>query len=288
MSQGIYSIKEAATRTNLSPAQLRQWERRYGFPRPVRSEGKQRLFSEAELKAILEVRRYIDEGSTVAQAIKTVKTSPAASLETSSQKYVLRLKEALIKGNVSKADLVLSEAFRFFSFDEVMLDIIAELLSQVGDEWHQGKLSIAQEHMTSSYISSRLFELFRWMGESLGKKVVVTSVPGETHHLGALMVSVYLKRAGLGVYFLGADTPLADLKSFAKEMKAEAVLLSCTLKKSLSMLSKNDLKNLAPVVVIGGRAAEQHPEEVSRLGATYLGNHPRTVAEDLYRLISPD
>ena len=43
---------EAADYLNVSPSTLRSWERRFGFPRPLRSPGQHRIYSMAELDAL--------------------------------------------------------------------------------------------------------------------------------------------------------------------------------------------------------------------------------------------
>jgi hypothetical protein len=43
---------EAADYLNVSPSTLRSWERRFGFPRPLRSPGQHRIYSLAELDAL--------------------------------------------------------------------------------------------------------------------------------------------------------------------------------------------------------------------------------------------
>jgi hypothetical protein len=43
---------EAADYLNVSPSTLRSWERRFGFPRPLRSPGRHRIYTVAELDAL--------------------------------------------------------------------------------------------------------------------------------------------------------------------------------------------------------------------------------------------
>jgi hypothetical protein len=43
---------EAADYLNVSPSTLRSWERRFGFPRPLRSPGRHRIYTMAELDAL--------------------------------------------------------------------------------------------------------------------------------------------------------------------------------------------------------------------------------------------
>ena len=49
---GKYTVKEVEERTGVPASSLRQWERRYGFPQPQRSESGYRYYSEADVAAI--------------------------------------------------------------------------------------------------------------------------------------------------------------------------------------------------------------------------------------------
>src|SRR5690349_25044929 len=57
-----YSIRIASRLTGVSPATLRMWERRYGFPRPERTTGGSRLYSESEVEALRLLRRALEHG----------------------------------------------------------------------------------------------------------------------------------------------------------------------------------------------------------------------------------
>jgi MerR family transcriptional regulator, light-induced transcriptional regulator len=57
-------------------------------------------------------------------------------------------------------------------------------------------------------------------------RLVVATLPGQVHELGALMVAVTAAAEGWAVTYLGPDLPAADLASTAKETGARAVAVS--------------------------------------------------------------
>src|SRR3954471_16553452 len=67
-SRGHYNIQAVARRTGVPAPTIRAWERRYGLPRPSRSEGRQRLYSEDDVRVIEWLRARIAEGLSVARA----------------------------------------------------------------------------------------------------------------------------------------------------------------------------------------------------------------------------
>jgi len=65
-------IGELARRTGVEAGTLRAWERRFKLLSPGRSRGGQRQYSEADVERVLTVRRLVDEGLTVAAAVRRV------------------------------------------------------------------------------------------------------------------------------------------------------------------------------------------------------------------------
>lgn len=276
---GVYTIAEVEERTNLSSALLRQWERRYGFPRPERSPGGHRLYSETDLEALRQIKQWIAEGVAPAQAVRRYLEGLTQEGPRPPETLSLELEEALLRADTEAAERILSEAYKLHPMETVIMDVVSPCLRRIGDGWHIGRVSTAQEHFASTYLRGSLHGLLNLMGGSLGPTLVVSTLPGEQHEIGSLITALFLRRAGYTVHYLGPNTPLADLKSFAERTGAKAIVLSAAQPVSLESLPHQALSHLAPLVVVGGRAAANDPRSVERLGARYLGNDPRELAE---------
>jgi DNA-binding transcriptional MerR regulator/methylmalonyl-CoA mutase cobalamin-binding subunit len=278
---GVYTIAEVEERTGLSSALLRQWERRYGFPRPERSPGGHRLYSETDLEALRLIKQWIAEGVAPAQAVKRYLEGLIQEGPRPPEALSRELEEALLRADTESAERVLSEAYKLHPIEKVVMEVISPCLRRIGDGWHMGRVSTAQEHFASTYLRGSLQGLLNLMGGSLGPTLVVSTLPGEQHEIGSLITALFLRRAGYTVHYLGPNTPLADLKSFAERTGAKAVVLSAVQPISLESLPQEALRGLAPVVVVGGQAAANDPRLVERLGARYMGNDPRVLADAL-------
>jgi DNA-binding transcriptional MerR regulator/methylmalonyl-CoA mutase cobalamin-binding subunit len=278
---GVYTIAEVEERTGLSSALLRQWERRYGFPRPERSPGGHRLYSETDLEALRLIKQWIAEGVAPAQAVKRYLEGLIQEGPRPPEALSRELEEALLRADTESAERVLSEAYKLHPIEKVVMEVISPCLRRIGDGWHMGRVSTAQEHFASTYLRGSLQGLLNLMGGSLGPTLVVSTLPGEQHEIGSLITALFLRRAGYTVHYLGPNTPLADLKSFAERTGAKAVVLSAVQPISLESLPQEALRGLAPVVVVGGQAAANDPRLVERLGARYMGNDPRVLADTL-------
>jgi MerR family transcriptional regulator, light-induced transcriptional regulator len=65
----VLSISEVSRRTGIPVAGLRNWEQRYGLPRPQRSPSGQRRYREADCDLLLEVLRRRDSGLSLSAAM---------------------------------------------------------------------------------------------------------------------------------------------------------------------------------------------------------------------------
>jgi DICT domain-containing protein len=78
------SISEVSRRTGIPVAGLRNWEQRYGLPRPHRSAGGQRRYTEADCDLLAEVLRRRADGlslpAAMAQATAAASKSPGPSI----------------------------------------------------------------------------------------------------------------------------------------------------------------------------------------------------------------
>ncbi len=70
------SIGELAERTGVPVATIRTWEQRYDLPAPARSPGGHRRYGAEDLLRITAVRKLVDQGATVAAAVRRV-SAPA-------------------------------------------------------------------------------------------------------------------------------------------------------------------------------------------------------------------
>ncbi len=128
--------------------------------------------------------------------------------------WTKRLEARLLEGDEAGAWGVLEGALSSGSAPaDVYTDLIGPALVSVGEKWHAGKLSIAEEHLATSVVLrlvGRMGPRFARKGRTKGA-VVVTTPPGERHVIPSLMVADFLRGAGFDVIDLGADVPVDPL-----------------------------------------------------------------------------
>lgn len=143
-----------------------------------------------------------------------------------------RLVARLLEGDEAGAWGVLEGALASgWSPDDVYTKVIGPAMSAVGEKWHDGEISVADEHLASSIVLrliGRMGPRFARKGRSKGT-VIVTTPPAERHSIPSLMLSDYLRGAGFEVLDLGADVPVDTLAGIVEKVDGlVAVCVSST------------------------------------------------------------
>uniref|UniRef100_A0A831UAX5 MerR family transcriptional regulator n=1 Tax=Thermus islandicus TaxID=540988 RepID=A0A831UAX5_9DEIN len=260
---GVYTIAEVEAMTGLSAEVLRQWERRYGFPRPERTPGGHRLYRQEEVEALRTIRRWLEEGATPQAAIRRY-----LAQEVHPEALEAPLYGALLAADLSGAEALFRRGVRLLGPEGALHRLLVPVLRRVGEAWHKGEVGVAEEHLATTFLRARLHELLDLVGFPPGAPILVTTPPGERHEIGAMLVAYSLRRRGLPALYLGPDTPLPDLKRLGERLQARAAVLSALLSEPLKALPTGALSRLAPRVYLGGQGAS--PEEAERLGARFV------------------
>lgn len=236
-----HPIRVVAQRTGLTTATIRAWERRYDAVRPRRSEGGQRLYTDHDVERL----RTLKELTGAGRAISLVAgLSDDAAAELLSEDRAQSVTESLgaagqePEGWIEQAyrqvqamdaiglEQTLWRAVMNLDARSFLDEVVAELLELIGSEWVEGRITPAQEHLASDVLDRVLEGLFDRSRSSEGPVLVVATLPGERHGLGARLVSVAAMLEGWSVTYLGTDLPVEDLVASAGLLRASAVAIS--------------------------------------------------------------
>ena len=200
--------------------------------------------------------------------------------------------DAILRGDPSGAKLAVDELLNQLKDPlQVVLSAITPALHRVGDLWHQGKLSVAEEHLATQ-ISYEVLERLEGSIEpsrEVDSHCVVCTVEGEDHALGARIVSGILRKDGWRVDFLGANLPPEDLLEFCSTRSPDLLVLSVTLLSSLEKAREviSNLKEHIPSlrVLVGGAASIGEAGKQSLSQADEILNDVSTVAHSARSLV---
>ena len=141
----------------------------------------------------------------------------------------------------------------------LITDLLAPAQHEVGERWHRGELSTADEHLVTGVSESALAALCTSMiRPELTGLVLVTSAEGDWHSLAARMFAEQLRDAGREVLYLGPSAPGEEVAAFIERRRPEAVTVTCNLATSYVGTARVvDAAHLHGVPVLaGGRALD--------------------------------
>ena len=263
----MYNTKLVVGETGVPADTFRAWERRYGLPRPQRGEGGQRLYSERDIATIRWLRDRTNEGLTISQAVALLESeaesSAAIDQPRSFDALQAELLQALLRFDAVGADGILSEAFGLYALDTVCVNIMQPALVGVGEMWHAGTASVAQEHFASQFLRRKLLALLNIYDVPEGRATVVAAcAPGEQHDMGLLLLALFLVRRNFRVVFLGADVPIEALQQAVAQVHPEIVCISAT-----TPSTGDHAEQMAHTVL------QQHPDTLVFIGGQGAGAH---------------
>jgi DNA-binding transcriptional MerR regulator len=282
----LLNIAALSRRTGVAPDTLRKWEQRYGVLHPTRTAGGQRRYTEQDVSRVEWLRDRLREGWRIGEAARVLESSSGPALDDPADLRAA-LVEAATAPDSATIDALLDQAFAVLPVDTALHEVVAPTLRAVGEEWHAGRLTVAQEHALSAKVRSRLDVMLGDARGGVHGTAVLACAPGEQHELGLLMLAVLLRADGWHVEYLGQDTPVGEAVEYAEATGARMLCFTVSRPQALAAL-RAGLASLPhkpqPALVVGGGGV--CAEEARELRATYQnGNLPRAVAR-LRRLAS--
>jgi DNA-binding transcriptional MerR regulator/methylmalonyl-CoA mutase cobalamin-binding subunit len=295
-----YPIRVAARRGGVSVDVLRAWERRYEAVRPVRTEGEQRLYSDADVHRITLLQRLTAAGHAISaladagteeleQLVRVaaasgedvaLTTHPASSvpmapsraefddlLESCMARTVAHDDEGLARILMRQAMCLTPPAF--------VNELVAPFSRRLGDAWADQRISEAQERLASGAIRKVLAFLLQALqvdDEHASRRVLVTTLSGERHENGALMAGVIAAYAGCRVTYPGGDLPGAAVAAAARKARADVVGVSVLTGGAARAVAREleTLRRELPSrtrLVVGGSSAAQADDAINRASA---------------------
>lgn len=298
----VYNLKAVVRETGLKPDTIRAWERRYNLPEPKRTDSGHRLYSQNDVHMLKWLITRQNEGMSISRAVvlwrqlqsddktptfevvqESAGQSGAVVRESSGPTHpvdrLTQLRESWINSclhfDEQGAERLLSEAFAIFPVETVCVELLQRGIAQIGDSWHQGRATVQQEHFASALVTRRLEALISATPTpTRTHRILVGCPPGETHTLGAMFLTLWLRRRGWDVLFLGADIPLEDMITTVRMARPQLVILVAQLLHTAATLWEMAqlLGNEQIPLAYGGRIFAELPDLRLRIPGHYLGD----------------
>jgi len=260
-------IAQVARLTGVGVHTIRAWERRHGIPAPARTGGGQRLYTDRDVALIRSVRDLAGQGLPLAVAAERARIevmNAALPGVSGAEAHQQRLITALLGFDELAARVAWAAVMESFDLMSAMERVAVPCLVAIGDGWHAGSVSVAQEHFATTFIRGQLETLNRQVAPLPGSPtVVVACLEGEHHELGPMMLSALLRFQGLRTIYLGQNVPSDALVRTTEDTQPAVLAVSAGTPAGARQLSAIIcvLQEVAPLtaLVYGGRGFDLHP-----------------------------
>jgi DNA-binding transcriptional MerR regulator/methylmalonyl-CoA mutase cobalamin-binding subunit len=230
-SAATYSIKAVAEATGLTVETLRAWERRYRVIEPKRGAGGHRLYTSHDVSRLRRLQETTARGHPIGKiahlsndALSRLLSDHPSGADAASHALIERILAAVGKYRLAECDQVMAMAFALMSPFEAVRSVLSPALREVGDRWHRGELSIAQERIASNCARRQLTALLHTFNSvAKGAAVVFATLSGERHELGILMYATIAASLRVRTVYLGPDLPPEEVARCALQINALAV-----------------------------------------------------------------
>lgn len=235
--------------TGLTPDLIRAWERRYGVVTPTRGPRGARLYSDADVVQLRLLRQAVASGRAIGDIARLSRAelegllglvpavAPAAVRAASlgltpraaaGDEVVNAVIAALERFDATAVDRCVSDALLALGVRDFVVRVAVPLMTEVGERWRDGRLSVADEHLVSATMRNLLAGVLRSRG-NVGRPPVLLATPsGERHELGLLLAGLMIAEAGCGLCYLAVDLPAAEIVAAARRTAAAVVGLGVT------------------------------------------------------------
>jgi methanogenic corrinoid protein MtbC1 len=270
-AQGISATEQE---TGLSKDTLRVWEKRYGFPQPRRNIHGERLYPAEQIITLQLLKRLTDVGLRPAKIIGLGNAELRSLLGEHAQRGApAPVPSARLAGIVETDGRISVDSLRQklewalleSGLARFVTEVVAPLNILIGDAWSRGEIEIYEEHLHTELVQNMLRTAMHTIPPGTGRpRVLLSTLPGEVHGLGLLMVETLLSLEGCRCISLGVQTPRADIVTAAREQDVDIIALSVSalartqvVEESISWLLDSLPANID--LWVGGSGAVQKP-----------------------------
>ncbi|MDB2447266.1 MerR family transcriptional regulator [bacterium] len=272
--EGLMSIGDVARATGISVYKLRIWERRYGFPEPLKLPSGHRRYTSHTVDHLKLVNIALKNGT---RASKVAKMSIAELIElVKGSNHQESIEDFEFQKIVSKLktwdENSIWEIFERDWNKEGPIGFInnsaTKLIRKVGLEWQNGNMTIAEEHFISEILNK--FLLGKWSNTNAklaGKSILLTTLEEESHSFGLHFCAITANQAKVKVLNLGPSLPVEEIARAANKELTGAICISISsyypntnavpLLKQLRQLVPQDIR-----ILVGGEGCPENIEGI--------------------------
>ena len=233
---GHFSISDLEQLSGIKAHTIRMWEQRYGLLRPLRSATNIRMYSNDDLRRLLNVSTLCGRGRRISQvACLNDAEMQAAVLACSNDSHdyhqqVNALLAAMLSFDERHLNHLFNEATAWLGFEKMMLYVAYPLLQRIGLMWLAGTMNPAQEHLLTHLLRQKMLAATDALPDvPASARCWVLFLPAhELHELALLFMNYALRARGQHTLYLGQNLPVEELTAVCEACQPDAVVTVLT------------------------------------------------------------
>jgi MerR family transcriptional regulator, light-induced transcriptional regulator len=229
---GALHIREVVRITGLRREQLYMWQRRYGFPSPLRDAFGDRVYPADQLARLKLVKQLLSEGWRAGAVVPLADSalqsmlglavdepSPLAAEIETSVKLLAQHRIGEMQNHLSK--LLLGQGLRKF-----LEQTLIPLNEAVHERVVRGEMQTFQELRFADLAQRLLRDVTRLVRPTRdARPVLLATPPNDPNQLGLAILELLLFTEGVNCLTLGAGVPAQEIAGAARAYKVAAVVL---------------------------------------------------------------
>ena len=233
---GHFSISDLEQLSGIKAHTIRMWEQRYGLLKPVRTATNIRMYSEDDLRRLLNVTTLCARGQRISQVARLsddeISEAVLACCDDAHDYHlqVNALLAAMLGFDEPRLNQLLSEAAQSLGFERMMLSVAYPLLQRIGLMWLAGTVDMAQEHMLAHLLRQKILAATDALPAVpiTAKRWVLFLPAEELHELALLFMNYLLRVRGHHTLYLGQNLPLVGLANVGASYRPDALVAVLT------------------------------------------------------------
>ena len=259
------TVAAVARRLGVAPSTLRTWDRRYGIGPSKHNVGTHRRYSSNDLLRLTAMARLIVAGvapkDAADKALKLTIKNGKSSAEKICRKsedqrdLVQLIHKSATKFDQAKIERLIRKSISEIGVEATWVEVIAPLLTEIGDDWARTGVGIEIEHLVSEILRKILSESFGNLTKPKNARPVLLACIGEEmHSLALTALAAVLAEAKIECIFLGARTPQKAINQIVIKTAPPAIFLWAQLGQNadFNFVKKLPAIRPAPRVLLGG------------------------------------
>lgn len=278
-----HTILVVSRRSGVSQVVIRAWEKRYCALTPRRCEKGLRHYDDCDIERLRLLNELTKFGFRIGQIAKlsdedlralqqkSLPCREAIKQLAAPADFITAARETLNHYDGDKLRCVLNHALATLGHRLALREVIAPLIALTGEQWRDGHLGEAQEHLHTAVVRDFLAASVPGADVPVNAPEMVVCTPaGTVHEMGALLVAATARDLGWRVMYLGSGLPATEIAKAATARSARVVCLSLVYPLGCELVTSEitKLRSLLPdevTIIAGGRAAQSYCAKLAEI-----------------------